>query len=117
VLDHFGLPDLGTGPGAGGLRTLLRWAERGATLKLSGAFRVSALPYPYPDLAALAPGLLAAFGPKQRVWGSDWPFVGLDRRPDLNAELRFARTLVPDPEEQELLFAANPARLFGFAQA
>jgi predicted TIM-barrel fold metal-dependent hydrolase len=116
VLDHLGLPDVAAGPKDPGFRHLLRWGERGAVIKFSGAFRVSRTAFPHDDLLPFVAALRAAFPAERRVWGSDWPFVGTDRAPSYAQTLELARRWCPEREEQHLMFAATPAALFGFAQ-
>ena len=44
-------------------------------VKLSAMFRVSAAPWPHPDLGPRVRALLQAYGSGRLMWGSDWPWV------------------------------------------
>ena len=44
-------------------------------VKVSHTWTLSKQPYPYPDAQAQVKRLYDAFGPKQLMWGTDWPLV------------------------------------------
>ncbi|XP_050205924.1 uncharacterized protein LOC126655707 [Mercurialis annua] len=44
-------------------------------IKFSALFRVSNMPYPYPDLSPLLSQVVSGFGANRVMWGSDFPFV------------------------------------------
>jgi predicted TIM-barrel fold metal-dependent hydrolase len=115
LFDHLGLPDVRHGVRERGFQTLLSLAADGATIKLSGAFRSSSEPFPHADLDDFVAAIGDAFPPRQRVWGSDWPFVALDPRPSYAETLRQLELWVPDPAERQIVLSETPQRLFGFA--
>jgi predicted TIM-barrel fold metal-dependent hydrolase len=115
LFDHLGLPEINTGVSDAGFQRLLRFGHAGAYIKLSGAFRVSALPFPHPDLDPFVEALLRAFPKTQRVWGSDWPFTGLATKPRYSDTLATLERWLPDDNERRLACTDVPARLFGFA--
>lgn len=125
VVDHIGHCRADKGLAQPGMDALLRLVEsRNVFVKLSGAYRVSALP-DYADVDDIARALIAA-GPDRMVWGSDWPHVGGTRDPNardrvqpflpiddgvqLNALARWA----PDPGLRKMILADTPALLYDF---
>ena len=44
-------------------------------VKISHTWTLSKQPYPYPDAQAQVKRLYDAFGPRQLMWGTDWPLV------------------------------------------
>jgi predicted TIM-barrel fold metal-dependent hydrolase len=115
LFDHLGLPEISAGTSDAGFQRLLGFGQAGAYIKLSGAFRVSTLPFPYPDLDPFIEALLRAFPKTQRVWGSDWPFTGLTTKPRYSDTLATLERWLSDEAERRLACADVPARLFGFA--
>jgi predicted TIM-barrel fold metal-dependent hydrolase len=115
LFDHLGLPDVRHGVRERGFQTLLSLAADGATIKLSGAFRSSSEPFPHADLDDFVAAICDAFPPRQRVWGSDWPFVACDPRPTYAETLQQLEAWVPDPAERRIVLGETPRRLFGFA--
>ena len=84
VLDHFGLPINGDSDD----QTIRQVLEFGSTrqvfVKLSAPYRF------LPDNANLEPLLtvyLEAFGPKNLLWGSDWPHTQFESRGDVSTVL------------------------------
>lgn len=115
LFDHCGYPDLSQGTDEPGFRAILRHAETGrAAMKLSGAFRLSAAPYPHADLDPFVAAVLAAFGTNGCVWGSDYPFIFAGRRPSHAATLAMLARWLPDPAARQTVLEETPVRLFGF---
>lgn len=110
VVDHFGSPDPARGTGCSGFREVLGGVRAGDTyVKLSAPYRLGgADPQGYVD------ALLDAAGPRQLVWGSDWPFVSHED------EIRYARCVqgieqwIPDEATRRIVLVDTPARLFHF---
>ena len=115
LVDHFGVRDIAGGTSQKGFQAVLALGRDGlATAKLSSLFRVSGMLSGFDDLDPFVEEVLAAFGVGGCIWGSDWPFINVPRRPvyaDLMAPL--ARWL-PDAEDRQRVLARNPQRLFGF---
>lgn len=115
LIDHFGVHDLAGGVGQPGFRAVLALGREGqASVKLSAPFRISSRPDSYVDLDEFVEALLRAFGPGACVWGSDWPFLGLQARPDLGGVLKALGRWLPDPRDRQRVLWDNPFRLFGF---
>jgi predicted TIM-barrel fold metal-dependent hydrolase len=114
LVDHFGVRNVAAGTGAAGFQAVLRLGREGrAAVKLSAPFRVG-------DPAALDPYaevLLDAFGPDGCVWGSDWPFLDMARRPDYGAAIEVLRRWLPDEGDRARVLWDNPVRLFRFGEA
>jgi predicted TIM-barrel fold metal-dependent hydrolase len=115
LIDHFGIGDLALGLRAPGFQTVLALGRAGnATVKLSAPYRVATKRGDYGAIDGHAEVLLAAFGTENCIWGSDWPFLGMDY------EIRYADCLgvlarwLPDAADRDRVLRGNPARLFGF---
>jgi predicted TIM-barrel fold metal-dependent hydrolase len=117
LVDHFGIGGLALGLGAPGFQAVLELGRSGnAAVKLSAPFRIA------PDrgddgaIEGHAEALLSAFGMENCIWGSDWPFLGMDY------EIRYADCLgalarwLPDAADRDRVLRDNPARLFGFGR-
>ena len=115
VFDHMGRPDPQAGIDQPGFRALLRMADHAdAAVKLSGPFRFSREAHPYRDADPFARAVLDAFGPGRCVWGSDWPFVRMDRRLDYGPALAALGRWVDDEEALGKILWETPSRLYGF---
>lgn len=116
LVDHFGVQDVTSGIGQPGFQSVLNLGREGlAAIKLSAAFRLVTGP---DGIAALDPyvsAILEAFRPERCVWGSDWPFLGVETPPDYDGTRSLlARWLSPD--EMARVFWTNPVALFGFRE-
>ena len=76
--------------------------------------RFSARPWPHPDVDRYARKLVAVAGPGRLVWGSDWPFLRIDRRVDYGPHLAQLARWVPDARARRRVLVDTPAQLFGF---
>lgn len=116
VIDHMGWFSPGNGPDDKDFQTIAFLLKNAPCyLKLSGAFRMSGLPYPYPDVTPFA-RKLTEIAPDRCLWGSDWPHVGLaDEKPmpDVGELLDAAYEYVAEPDLFEAILVDNPARLYG----
>jgi len=127
VFDHFAQAEAALGVNQPGFAALVRLLTSGrAYVKVSAAYRISARPPDYADVAPLARALIAA-NPERVLWGSDWPHPDATRRPersptDLRPPLpvddgRVLNQLAvwaPDPAIRHTILVENPARLYGF---
>jgi predicted TIM-barrel fold metal-dependent hydrolase len=78
-------------------------------VKLSAPYRLGgADPKPYVD------ALLAAGGPAQLVWGSDWPFVGHEDAIGYRQCVEWLETWIAEADVRRVVKVETPARLFGF---
>ncbi|MBV1789467.1 amidohydrolase family protein [Marinobacterium sp. D7] len=116
VIDHMGHMDCRKGiehPGFQALLNLLR--EDKAWVKLSGAYRITALQHPpYADVDRFARALIEA-NPARCVWGSDWPHPHfLIPMPNDGDLLDLLARWVPDEMMRNRILVDNPARLYGF---
>ena len=115
LIDHFGVRDIAGGIEQTGFQAVLTLGREGrATVKLSSPFRVSRLRRGFNDLDPFVNELLSAFGVDGCVWGSDWPFINVPRRPTYEDVLAPLSRWLPDPSDRRRVLACNPARLFGF---
>jgi predicted TIM-barrel fold metal-dependent hydrolase len=114
VVDHCGRPDVARGPAQPGFQALLQLGREGHAVKLSGPFRFSSRPSPYGDVVPFIDALLDIFTPVRCVWGSDWPFLRLQDRPDYGSVLALLRRWLPDDDARRQVMGDTPSRLFGF---
>ena len=115
LVDHFGLRNPAAGLSQPGFAAVLALGREGkATVKLSAPFRLSNRPEDFADLDPFAEALIAAFGIKGCIWGSDWPFINFPRGFSYQAALHAPERWLTDPAEHSLVMGENAARLFGF---
>ena len=115
LVDHFGVRDIAVGTGHPGFQAVLALGREGiATVKLSSLFRVSRMLAGFDDLDPFVDELLKAFGVKGCIWGSDWPFINVPRRPVYADLLAPLSRWLPNPGDRARVLAHNPHRLFGF---
>jgi predicted TIM-barrel fold metal-dependent hydrolase len=117
VIDHMGHLPAAKGVRDAGFRDLLDALAEGRTwVKLSGAYRMTALADPpYDDVRPMAEALIAA-NPDRLVWGSDWPHPALHvPMPNDGTLLDLLAAWAPDALLRRRILVDNPARLYGFA--
>jgi 2-pyrone-4,6-dicarboxylate lactonase len=121
VVGHLGYPKSGAGPwsSAASLDNFLRLFETGRCwVKLTGPYRISTAPdLPYADVTPLA-HRLTSVNPERLIWGTDWPHV-MNKKPMPNdGDLTdLIADWLPDAALRERVLVANPAALYGFAEA
>ncbi|MBI3041819.1 MAG: amidohydrolase family protein [Betaproteobacteria bacterium] len=115
VLGHLGYMNIGEKPEAPGFQALLRLMKSGkAWLKLTGPYRITRAPLPYPDTVPFAKALLAA-NRERVIWGTDWPHVMLRGVMPNDGDLAdVLADWIPDAGLREQVLVTNPARLYGF---
>ena len=114
ALDHVHKSELILHRHAGFQAVLALGREGNAIIKLSSLFRVSRMLEGFDDLDPFVDELLRAFGLNHCVWGSDWPFINVPRRPNYADLLTPLSRWLPDPGDRARVLAHNPTRLFGF---
>jgi len=113
LVDHFGVIDPAEGTGQSGFQSVLDLGRDGvATVKLSSPFRVCRMLSGYEDLDPFVEKLVAAFGVGGCLWGSDWPFINVPRRPSYADVIAPLIRWFPDARDRERVLAHNPQRLF-----
>lgn len=116
VIDHLGHMPARKGPDDPGFRALLELVrDRGAWVKLSGAYRLADGPhFPQADVAMLARALVQA-GPSRMLWATDWPHTLCPvPMPNDGALLDLLADWVPDAATRNKILVDNPASLYGF---
>lgn len=115
VLGHLGYLNIGQKPDAPGFQALLRLMKNGkAWVKLTGPYRITRAPLPYPDTVAFAKALLEA-NRERVIWGTDWPHVMLKGAMPNDGELAdVLADWIPDAGLREQVLSRNPAKLYGF---
>ena len=115
LVDHFGVHDIGVGTRHPGFQSVLAMGREGlAVAKLSSLFRVSQMIRGFDDLDPYVDELLKAFGVQGCIWGSDWPFINVPRRPTYADVLAPLSRWLPDAGDRAYVLSHNPRRLFGF---
>jgi predicted TIM-barrel fold metal-dependent hydrolase len=115
LIDHCGRPDITQGLNGKGLAALLGLASSArAVVKLSGFSKFSLQDYPFADTLPTVHALIAAYGPEQCIWASDWPFLKATRRLDYGPLLQLFARAVPDAVMRHQLLWTTPLKLFGF---
>ena len=115
LVDHFGVRDIAVGTRHAGFQAVLALGREGnATVKLSSLFRVSRMLEGFDDLDPFVDELLRAFGVDHCIWGSDWPFINVPRRPSYGDLLTPLSRWFPDSGDRARVLARNPRHLFGF---
>ncbi len=115
VLGHLGYVSIGKGPDDPGFQALLHLMKTGrAWVKLTGPYRITAAPLPYPDTVAFARALLET-NPERMLWGTDWPHVMLKGRMPNDGDLAdVLADWIPDAGLREQVLVRNPAKLYRF---
>lgn len=113
VVDHMGHMPVAQGLQSPGFQALVHLLREGWWTKLSGAYRISAMPAPYGDVTPWAQALVEA-APERLVWGSDWPHVAVNPMPDAGQLRNLLATWVPDAAQRNRILVDNPARLYDF---
>jgi L-fuconolactonase len=114
VIDHGAKPDIAGGGHAGWANDIRALAkEPNVVCKLSGLVTEAAADPVTDDLRPYVETLLAAFGPRRLMWGSDWPMLTLNGdylkwRGDAEA---LAAELSAD--ERDWLFGKTAATFYG----
>ncbi len=86
-------------------------------IKLSGAHRMSALPYPHDDVTPFARALIET-ARDRLVWASDWPHTSVppgEYMPNDGDVLDLLARWAPEPEVRQDILVRNPARFYGFS--
>ncbi len=115
VLGHLGYMKTDKGLDNAGFQAVLRLMKAGrAWVKLTGPFRITTDPLPYPDTTPFARALLQA-NSERVIWGTDWPHVMLKGKMPNDGELAdLLSDWIPDARLREQVLVRNPARLYGF---
>jgi predicted TIM-barrel fold metal-dependent hydrolase len=115
VLGHLGYLNIGRLPADPGFQALLRLVKSGkAWVKLTGPYRITRAPLPYPDTVPFAKALLDA-NPERIIWGTDWPHVMLKGAMPNDGELAdVIADWISDARLRKQVLVRNPATLYGF---
>jgi predicted TIM-barrel fold metal-dependent hydrolase len=114
VVDHMGRFDAALGVGDTVFQSFLRLVRDGEVWVKLTPLRNSTN---YPDYSELRPfhdALLEA-APDRLLWGSDWPFIGMDDAPpDVGVLIDRFDAWTQDEPLRTRIFVDNPSRLYGF---
>jgi len=114
VVDHMGHMAASHGVAAPGFQGMLRLlAEGRCWVKLSGAYRTSALAHPYPDTLPFVAALVNT-NPERLVWGTDWPHPAVQQMPNDGDLADLVPLWLASEELRQQVLVRNPARLYGF---
>jgi L-fuconolactonase len=113
VLDHCAKPRLATGQLAIWQRDIASLAARpNIVCKLSGLATEAAPDWQIADLRTAVDHVLACFGPRRLVWGSDWPVVNLAGGYAKWFAAAEALLAGLSPDEKAAIFGRNAARIY-----
>lgn len=114
VIDHMGRLPVGIGMEHPAYDIVRRRLDCGRTwIKLSGWYLDSVGP-PYRDAVKIGTSFARA-APERMVWGTDWPHVTEQAKPDGAFLLDVLEECVPDPTLRRRILVDNPAQLYGFS--
>src|SRR5882672_4370186 len=115
VLGHLGYLTIGKALDDAGFQALLRLMKAGkAWVKLTGPYRITAEPLPYPATVPFAQALLEA-NRERVIWGSDWPHVMLKgSMPNDGSLADVLFDWIPDAGLRQQVLVRNPAKLYRF---
>lgn len=115
VLGHLGYLTIGKPVDDPGFRALLRLMKAGrAWVKLTGPYRITAEPLPYPPTVPFVHALVEA-NRERVIWGTDWPHVMLKGSMPNDGELAdLLAAWLPDPGLRQQVLVKNPEKLYGF---
>jgi len=114
VLDHMGYFNAALGIADPGFQALLRLMGSGRVWVKLTAIRNSTRAPHYPDVRPFHEALVRA-APDRLIWGSDWPYIGLnDNPPDVGALIDLFDVWTHEEALREKILVANPAVLYGF---
>jgi predicted TIM-barrel fold metal-dependent hydrolase len=117
MFDHFGRPDVDQGIDQPGFKEMLEFGRDGnAVIKLSGPFRASKTGYPFKDTDKFIEAAIKAFTLDNCVWGSDWPFVRVEKRIDYGPQLVVLPRWFPNEADRQKVLWDSPKRHFGFVE-
>jgi predicted TIM-barrel fold metal-dependent hydrolase len=113
VIDHMGRVDVALGVDQPAFVVLCALIARDTGwVKLSGAERMTAMPYD--DAVPFARALLET-APDRILWGTDFPHPNLAAAVSEDELVQLVPRFAWTPEEREQLLVTNPATLYGFA--
>ncbi len=114
VIDHGAKPDIASSAWSPWAEDILAIARRTeARCKLSGLLTEAAPDQSLADIAPYVDHLLAAFGSRRLIWGSDWPVLNLAgsyRRWRTDSESLLSGL---SADEQALIFGGNAIDFYG----
>ena len=115
TIDHIGRVKAADGLDQPPFRTLIELMQRDEKcwVKASGFERVSAKGPPFHDAIPFARKLVET-APDRVIWGTDWPHPNVKVMPDDGALVDLIPLFAPEPELQQKILVANPAKLFDF---
>jgi len=114
VIDHIGMFRSEEGLQQPAFQAVVRMISNGHWVKLSGAYRLTQKPPPFPELKPFVERLLQARSDRL-VWASDWPHVFVKTRiPNMTELLDALADWVPDEAARNRILVENPASLYGF---
>ena len=115
VIDHMGRLPPAQGAAHPAFAVMRRLLDAGRTwVKLSGAYLNTEVGAPdYPDATAVAQALVGA-APERLVWGSDWPHVTEQHKPDDAVLLDLLGRWSGTEKNRKRILVDNPRGLYGF---
>ncbi len=114
VFDHMGRLPPSQGPDHPAFAVIADLVDRGrAWVKVAGAYLNTEHGPPYADATRIARAYVA-HAPERLVWGSDWPHVTEQHKPDDAALFDLLAVWAGTERNRRLILVDNPAKLYGF---
>ena len=114
VIDHMGMFDVTRGVNDATFQAFLGFVNHEATWVKLTTTRVTRLRWN--DSADVRPfhDALLARAPERMLWGSDWPYIGMDKDiPDVGRQIDLFDSWTPDADLRQKVFVNNPQALYG----
>jgi 2-pyrone-4,6-dicarboxylate lactonase len=114
VIDHMGMFDVARGVNDAIFQGFLGLVDQGTTWVKLTTTRVTK--QRWNDCADVRPfhDALLARAPDRTVWGSDWPYIGMDKDiPDVGHQIDLFDSWTLDADLRQKVFVTNPQALYG----
>lgn len=112
VVDHFGKPDPIDPLEDPGFKYLLTVGNTGRVwVKISASYRVGGVAQGLKAAKQMMPELLASFGPKRLLWGSDWPNTQNEKIVSYDSVYDVLLQIIPDEGVRQIVLQEALAEL------
>jgi 2-pyrone-4,6-dicarboxylate lactonase len=115
TIDHMARVKAADGLDQLSFQTLIELMQRDEKcwVKVCGCERVSSAGPPFVDAVPFARRIIET-APDRVIWGTDWPHPNVKVMPNDGDLVDLIPLFAPEPEIQQMILVANPARLFEF---
>lgn len=104
VVDHFGKPDPAAPLADEGFQYLLSVGATGRVwVKISASYRIGGVEQGLTAAKQMMPELMASFGPRRLLWGSDWPHTQHESVVNYDSVYQVLQELVPEENTRRII--------------